>query len=211
VRAASKYWVWKAADFSPAQAAQRLSGYLEYVADLIVGKEELHLNLEELSAKIEETLLGGNLTDDQRVPLLVVYAHWHMTVLEKARRPNYMAVISRHVADTRTCRLEMMVLHLLLFQSLPWPVVECLQVYRSFARRRFHKTTFDLPQLIEVALLFELSNLCLRESRFDDRTAMLDMAYFEAAGWWAAQSAAIEAQQHTAEVDWWALWQSDQR
>lgn len=175
-RVAPEYWLGDEQYFSASQAREGLSSFLEHLQTAIVSGQPL-VNMEKVIEKIEANVKG--VSEEHRISMLALHK---LFCYQTGNYERYAPLESRYSNLLSECHLESMVTSLILNQTLPWGLSECIRNYENYSKNRFKKDTIYIPRLIEILLIIEIGNMGLRDGQSDLYETWLSIACLEAAG-----------------------------
>jgi hypothetical protein len=175
-RAAPEYWLGNDQHFSASQAREWLSSFLEHLQDFILSAQPL-IDMEKIIKKIEADVKGAS--KEHQISMLALHKLFCCLADNNER---YAPLESRYYNLVSECHLESMVTSLILNQTLPWDLSECIRNYENYSKNRFKKNTVYIPRLIEIVLILEIGNMGLRDNQSDLYETWLNTACLEAAG-----------------------------
>lgn len=174
-----QYWIWQTENFSPSQINKRFSAFLSQVANVRKKKEPI-TDLSQLMELIENTF--PQTSKKYWTPMLAMYWLYNAIISDEIKRPNWKEFLETHIEYIDKCSIETMLVKLLLGKELPWSGDECVNVYKDFDRKRFHKGAIEVPKIVEVALLASIANKALEEENYEMHGWLLNTAVTQASG-----------------------------
>lgn len=175
-RLASEYWLGNAQHFSASQAREWLSNFIGHLQAVIVSGQPL-VNMEKVIEKIEANVKG--VSKEHRISMLALH---RLFCCLTGNYEKHSPLESSYSSLLSECHIELMVVSLLLSQTLPWELSECIGNYESYSKSRFKQNTIYMPRLIEIILIIEIGNMGLRDGQSDLYETWLTTACLEAAG-----------------------------
>jgi hypothetical protein len=175
-------WIGNEQYFSSDQAKEWLSDFLEILQTPIVDNKPIP-DMKKIIEKIELTIKGIK-QEKQRI-LLVIHKLLCFLTGDCER---YNLLKKSYPSLVNKCHIELMIANLILDESLPWELSECIKNYEDFSKKRFNKDTVRIPHLIEIFLIVSIANMSLEDNQLELYDTWLDAACLEAAGMQTLQS-----------------------
>jgi hypothetical protein len=175
-RVASQYWLGNAQYFSVSQSREWFSSFLGHLQDAIFSGQPL-VNMEKIIEKIEANVKG--VSKEHRISMLALHK---LFCYQTGNYERYAPLESRYSSLLTECHLESMLASLILNQTLPWNLSDCIRNYEKFSKNRFNKNTIYIPRIIEILLIIEIANMGLRNGMPELYETWLTTACLEAAG-----------------------------
>jgi hypothetical protein len=175
-RVAPEYWLGNEQHFSVSQAREWLSSFLGHLQAAIFSGQPL-VNMEKIIEKIEANVKG--VTKEHQISMLVLH---QLFCCLTGNYERYALLEVRYSTLLSECHIESMVASLILNQTLPWDLSECIRDYENYSKNRFKKNTIYIPRLIEILLIIEIANMGLRNGIPELYKTWLTTACLEAAG-----------------------------
>ena len=179
LKMAPQYWIWRADGFRPEHAHQRLSGFLAMFQEYLTDNKAL-TDLTDLMGKYEQLLPTAK--KDDKVAMLSLYALFNRVADEERRSPRYEEMMKQHGSLLDECRIETVVVRMLIEESLPWSAEEVAEALDGHRSGRFAKKAVHVPVLIEVALAAWIANEHLNRENNTEYDRWSHIALLEATG-----------------------------
>lgn len=175
-RTASEYWLGNDQHFCASQAKVWLSGFLENLQTAIVDNQPL-VNMEKIVEKIESTIKG--VSHEHRITMLVLH---RLFCCLTGNYKRHFPLENTYSSLMGECHIELMVSSLIIGQTLPWSLSECIKNYETYSKNRFKQNTIHISRLIEILLIVEIANMSLEDKSLELYETWLATACLEAAG-----------------------------
>lgn len=179
VKLAPQYWIGKYDNFIPSHATTKLSGFLTNIQNVKVSGDSL-VDLRKLLKKYESFIPSAK--KEYQIPMLAVYCLFNLFIREEERMPNYKEFIEEYEDILSDCGIVTMIVYLLLNETWPWDIEECVSHYDDYKKNKFSKNALSVPLLIELCLIVEIANMYLRAEKLDKYNKWLYTACLEASG-----------------------------
>jgi hypothetical protein len=156
MKLASQYWIGRPEGYMPETAAQRLQAFLIEISSVLLRPTD---NLTDLSAildKIEQLPLDS-VKACQRRSMLTLYHLFIVFAGPKYQRTRHQELLRRYDADFREPSVERLAICLLAWEPFPWPLEATEKLHESYYRKRYHKRSLLLPELLEAILTLRLA------------------------------------------------------
>jgi hypothetical protein len=119
--------------------------------------------------------------NEDRAALVTVYWLYHK--LTGYRGSDSERLLKRYEKYFETCGIETLAVWPLLYDgNPPWAIEECVAVFQSYLRTRYHATALRLPVVFEIAIMAQIANLCLGCGDPKSFVEWADRSVLEAAG-----------------------------
>ena len=198
VQFAPHLWIWQAENFTPPQAAMRLSGLLESMTTELIKPEPILPNLTALMTRIEGIVDQAGPSD--RMTLIAIYSVYNRAMAEELRHPGYREFLGRHLQELQCCHVGFLAGDVLTTANLHrWPVADCVDVFTQYLKTRHRENAINLPVVLEAAIALAIANLYLAQNQFAEYRYWANRAIFDLAGHRAAQT--IIADQLTGQAE----------
>jgi hypothetical protein len=175
-RMASEYWLGDDQHFSANQSKEWLSGFLENFQIAIVYNKPI-IDMGKIIEKIELTIKG--VSQENQITMLVIHKLFCCLTGNCER---YFSLEESYSFLVSKCHIELMIANLVLGESFPWELSECIKNYESYSKNRFKQHTVHMPRLIEIFLIVSIANMSLEDEQQELYDTWLDAACLEAAG-----------------------------
>jgi hypothetical protein len=154
---ASQYWIGRPEGYMPETAAHRLQAFLLEVSSVLMRPTDATLtDLSAILDKIEQFPLDSVKRCHRRA-MLTLYHLFIAFTGTKYRRTRHQELFSRYDADFREPCVERLAICLLTWEPFPWPLEAMEQLHDSYYRKRHHKRSLLLPELLEAMLTLRLA------------------------------------------------------
>ena len=180
VNLSSELWIYREETLNVQNISEYTNAFLSYYLDVRINKKAI-INLSNICVKIK-SIYGGLNKPTQKLPIFMIYVLYNHYVPEESRSHGWKEFIEDNDSLIDPISLESIVLHLLTYNRFPWKVEDIVKVYEEYDRKRFWKESIKLPQIIEVILLLEISNLYFESSDIDMYIQFLEKAIQEIPG-----------------------------
>jgi hypothetical protein len=175
-RIASEYWLGDDQHFSANQSKKWLSAFLENFQTAIVSNKPI-VDMQKIIEKIELTIKG--VSQENQITMLVIHKLFCCLTGNYER---YFSLEKLYSCLVGKCHFELMVANLVLEESLPWELSECIKNYETYSKDRFKQQTINVPRLIEIFIIISIANMGLEDEQQELYDIWLDAACLEAAG-----------------------------
>lgn len=138
---------------------------------------------------------------ETKVQMLILYALGNNMMPPDYRRADYEETFQQYSALFAECRVETMLMKLLIGQEWPWESDHCATAYEEYAVQKFWKDGFSMPSAMELGLMAQVANSYLRNGSLDKYKEWSRRALFEAAGLPRQQKHIAEAIASETEID----------
>jgi hypothetical protein len=174
-----EYWVWKHEGMKQEHATMKLYGFLSQLEGVLV-RGVAFTDLRTLLGEYERLLPASKRTYQLR--MFALYCLYNLFLKENDRCQNYKEIIDKYEYLFHSCSIEAVITLLLLEKEWPWPIDECITVWKQYANQRFQRTGLRIPALFEIALLNEFAKIFSKNGDTDNYIQFLETAILDSAG-----------------------------
>ncbi len=178
MKVAGQYWIWQHEGYSVNRSADWLSGFLPVWLETVSSGESVMPDLRPLLARFESLLVSAS--DTQRAQMLAIHVLYNSRIVPKS--PNHEAVYEANARLFEECRIESMVLKVLMGEEWPWDAEDCARAYEAYAQTKFHRGGLSLPWSLEVAIMAYIADKYRDDEQEDEFRRWCLRALLESAG-----------------------------
>lgn len=195
---APQYWIGNSNNFNIDSISHRFSGFLNLLQKNLVNNESM-IDLSDLLKKYKTLIPNAN--DKQKSIIISMYALYNYMLKDEYQISNFKELLDKYDSITNVCTIEMMIAHLLLSGKFPFEINECVSEYEKYTKIRFRNYSLNIPDLIELFLISEISNMYLRINDLVNFKEWNNYLYLEAAGKTDIQNLIKEAKANKIELN----------
>lgn len=193
-----EYWIHQAASFSPQNATERYSAFLDHFVTKMGTKAPI-VEMTAVMEKTEQTVAAGN--ERQKIAMLCLYWVYNCCLLKELRRPNWEEFLKGYEPLLDKCCIETASARLALGGELEWSLEECRRCFDEYDQKRFGNSVTHIPQVLETALMATVANKALADGKKDLHQAYLQRAILNCPGLAEVQKLLSEALDKEAATD----------
>lgn len=149
-------WIGNPDLYSTDLSAKWLSEFLTIWLPTATGKESRIPDLSSLLSEFEALLTSGS-NDSQRAQMVLIHVLYNYIMDPHLQTNDHEKIYAENAPLFDECRIESLIMKLLLADDWPWAADECAKVYGAYAAQKFHKKGLILPQALEVALMISIA------------------------------------------------------
>lgn len=177
---APEYWIWKHEGLKPEHATSKLSGFLSQLETALISKKPL-TDIRKLLEKYVELLPTAK--SIYKIQMIVTYVLYNAFVKEDRRCIDYNSNFNKFQKEFDSCMVETMLTRLLMGEEWPWSSHECEEAWEKYVNNKYIKSSISIPPLMNIALIVEIGQQCLREGKRDKYNEWMETAILDAAGY----------------------------
>lgn len=168
---APEYWVWRDEGFTSKHSYVKFNGFIELLSQ---GK---WLDIKKLVCKFEKIL--GQVKENEFTSIFAIYCIYNLNSPIENRSTNFDKMLSKYSSKLEECKIEYMVMNLYL-QGMPqWKIEEQVKILEDYYKKKYRKSSIQLPKLIEISLISKIANIFLDEKDENKYLEYLDKAIGE--------------------------------
>ena len=114
--------------------------------------------------------------------MLAIHVLYNSRMAPMYQSPKHEAVREANACLLEECRIESMVLKVLIVEEWPWDAEDCAQAYEAYAETKVHRGGLSLPWSSEVAMMAYIADKYREEDHDDAFTRWCRRALLESAG-----------------------------
>tara|TARA_R110002074_G_scaffold96954_2_gene210531 strand:- start:522 stop:2276 length:1755 start_codon:yes stop_codon:yes gene_type:complete len=172
VEMAPQYWVWKHEGFQSSGARRKLGGFFELVVPIQQSLPHAALtDIRDLLRKYER--LMPRAIASHRLPMVALYALFHLLVREEDRLPDSARLVERYEDLLQFPSLEGLGLRFALARDVEWPAAAVAALYQGYYKQKYKKNGLKLPTLYEAAFALALAEAYRKEGDLPNATETL--------------------------------------
>lgn len=157
LRKSSQHWIGFPEPYSVQRARSVLGAHFEEVSSLLLRLPDASVtNLNDVLAKIE-TLVPGLAKPSQRIPMIALYASYHLHLHEKNHRPGWLEFYKRYETDLDGPSVESFLLHLITGNEPPWEANVCDGLRIEYFEKKYSRSGLQAGQLAEAIMVLWLA------------------------------------------------------
>lgn len=169
VSMAPQYWIYKEEALNFENLVHYTNNFLRYYTSIRIEKESI-VDCSAVCKKIEEMFKQTN-NNDHKLKLLLIYVLYNSYLVKEQQVEGWEKLLEENETTLDPISLESLILHVMTYSELPWDVNEVIGCYNDYDSKRFWNKGFKIPQIVEVCILLEISNMFF--SKGDKKTATL--------------------------------------
>lgn len=193
-----EYWIHQAASFSPVNASERYSAFLDHFVARMHTKEPI-VEMTAVMEKTEQAVTAAN--ERQKTAMLCLYWVYNCCLVKELRRPNWEEFLKGYEPLLDRCCIETASALLALGGELVWSLEECRHCFDEYDQKRFGNSVTHIPQALETAMMATVANKALAEGKSDLHRAYMQRAILNCPGLAEVQKLLGEALDKGATVD----------
>lgn len=181
------YWISKTDGFHESHAKVKLSGFLKQLEKSITKKTAI-TDCSELMRLYESLIKHQLMKEKDKIPIIVHYQLYNL-FLQEEQNENKISTfdyITKHKYLNKCC-IENLLYYTLTNGEWVWEVDECIKQYKSYERRKNRQINeniatqipLEIPLMFEIAIILNIADKCLEESRSDYYEEWMNYAVIE--------------------------------